>query len=372
MKKVALLSSRLVLMLAIYLAGYAAVYFSVVIFFGLSQGLTEKCLAAALIFSAVSFFLSTWFSHIDDNDATRAYYFVSGLCLGFLFNLLLFFGLVWLAIALSPWLHISFDQKIAAIFAICFSLAYSAYGVWNNFTPRVTRIDVKIKNLPAIWIGRKIVQISDVHLGHVFGVRYMRNVAAKINALKPDMIVITGDLFDGTDGRLDAFAKPLDILDAPLGVYFVDGNHETYLGTEKSFSVISKTKIVPLRDSMRVIDGLQLIGIDYPERMESKNLEQAIKSIPDFNRERPSILLWHTPTQTQEAKNAGISLQLSGHTHKGQLFPLGLITWLVYKGNDYGLRSDGSFSLYTSSGLGLWGPPMRTQKISEIVEITLR
>ena len=93
--------------------------------------------------------------------------------------------------------------------------------------------------------------------------------------------------------------------------------------------------------------------------------------MPEFDSKKPSILLWHTPTEIDIAKNTGISLQLSGHTHKGQLFPLGFITALVYKGYDYGLKQKGSYSIYTSSGLGGWGPPMRTEGMSQIVEITL-
>jgi predicted MPP superfamily phosphohydrolase len=123
---------------------------------------------------------------------------------------------------------------------------------------------------------------------------------------------------------------------------------------------------------MVTINGLQIIGIDYSGDIFSKNIAEIIKNLPGFDIKKPSILLWHAPTQIEAAKNAGISLQLSGHTHKGQLFPLGFITSLIYKGYDYGYKKEGSYSIYTSSGLGGWGPPMRTEKTSEIVEITLR
>jgi predicted MPP superfamily phosphohydrolase len=269
-------------------------------------------------------------------------------------------------------MHIIANQKIIGGVAILASILYLIYGIWNAFTPMVTKINVSIGNLPDAWKGKKIVQISDVHLGHIFNASFMKDAAQKINALGPDIVVITGDLFDGTDGSLDSFTDSLNSINAPDGIYYVTGNHETYLGVEKVEAVLSKTKITMLQDEMRNVNGLQIVGINYPERMQSKNIGEIIKNMNGFDSKKPSILLWHAPTQIENAKNAGISLQLSGHTHKGQLFPFRFITALVYKGYDYGYKKEGSFSIYTSSGLGGWGPPMRTEKRSEIVEITLK
>jgi predicted MPP superfamily phosphohydrolase len=355
-----------------YIVFHAFVYFSILHFFGITSGVFKIILMIAFVFLAVSFFISTFLSHFQDNVFTRIYYFFAGLWIGFLTNLVLFFVLAWVIVFANSKMHIIANQKIIGGVAILASILYLIYGIWNAFTPMVTKINVSIGNLPDAWKGKKIVQISDVHLGHIFNASFMKDAAQKINALGPDIVVITGDLFDGTDGSLDSFTDSLNSINAPDGIYYVTGNHETYLGVEKVEAVLSKTKITMLQDEMRNVNGLQIVGINYPERMQSKNIGEIIKNMNGFDSKKPSILLWHAPTQIENAKNAGISLQLSGHTHKGQLFPFRFITALVYKGYDYGYKKEGSFSIYTSSGLGGWGPPMRTEKRSEIVEITLK
>jgi predicted MPP superfamily phosphohydrolase len=284
---------------------------------------------------------------------------------------MIFFVLAWVVVGAASAMNISANQKMIGVLAIAGSLIFTAYGIWNAFTPVVAKLDASIENLPQNWKGKKVVQISDVHLGHIYSPDYMDKIAEKINYLHPDMILITGDLFDGTDGNLDIFLPSLKKLNAPQGVFYITGNHETYLGVEKVKATLEKTSIVFLDDAMKNVEDLQIVGVSYPERMESKNISETIKSMPEIDSKKPSILLWHSPTQIESAKNLGISFQLSGHTHKGQIFPYGFITSLIYHGYDFGYKKEGIFSIYTSSGLGTWGPPMRTEKRSEIVEITL-
>lgn len=353
-----------------YLAGHFFVYFSLVKFFTIPEPFKSALLAGAFILAG-SFFLATYLSHLKDNVVTRSFYFLSGSWLGLLVNLMFSFVVVWILVfAFSFVSEVSIQRQLAVV-AIIFSIAFSIYGIWNAFNPKVNRIQVDINNLPEVWKGKRIVQISDVHLGHIYSAKYLDKVIGEIRKLNPDAIVITGDLFDGTDGKLDSFIEPLKKIEAPRGVYYATGNHETYLGTNKALEIISKTNIVTLRDEMKIVDGVQIIGVEYPDRMQNKDLSKTIAEIKDFDKTKPSILLWHIPTQIEQAKNVGISLMLSGHTHRGQIFPFQFVTSLIYRGYDYGLKKEGDFNIYTSSGLGGWGPPMRTENRSEIVEITL-
>lgn len=350
-----------------------AVYFSVVRFFGLESHFARMVVIYALSFLSISFFLSTAIAHIRDNAFSRAYYFISGVWMGILVNLVVFFCFAWLIIFLNERFHFLnriFGLGLMAVFLATF---YSIYGIWNAFNPIVKRLDVSINNLPKKWIGKKIVQISDVHLGHVFREKWMHLVVEKINKINPEIVLITGDLFDWTDGKLDSFVSPLNYIKAPDGIYFITGNHETYLGLNKAADVIKKTKIIWLRDAVKTINGLQFIGIDYPLHGKDRQITKIIPKIAGYNKSKPSILLIHEPIQIKKAKALGINLQLSGHTHKGQLFPFGIITRIFFGKYDYGFHRDGDYAEYTSSGLGLggWGPPMRTEKSSEIVEITL-
>jgi len=138
---------------------------------------------------------------------------------------------------------------------------------------------------------------------------------------------------------------------------------------DKALRAIRKTRIRPLLDERMELNGLRIIGSAFPERWQKKDLGPVLK---DLDLSKPNILLIHAPTQVETARKAGIALQLSGHTHNGQMFPLKLFTSLIFKGYDYGLHRQGDFSIYTSSGAGTWGPPMRLGSRSEIVVLTLQ
>ena len=228
---------------------------------------------------------------------------------------------------------------------------------------------VKIPNLPPQWRGRKAVQLSDVHLGRILGRSFLESLVKKANAEQPSVVFITGDLFDGRDGRLDELVAPLNGLHAPLGIYFVTGNHETYLGTERAEAALKTTPVRILNDEMVTVEGLQIVGIGYAERGASKDLGEVIRKIPSFDPRQASVLLYHSPAQIARVRAAGIGLQLSGHTHHGQIFPLQLVTRMIYGKYYNGLHAEGGYTIYTSSGAGVWGPMMRTGNHPEIAVI---
>jgi len=255
--------------------------------------------------------------------------------------------------------------------AVALGCIYSGYGIWNAYHPRVRNLTVRIKNLPPAWRGKKIVQLSDVHLGNILRADFASRLVAMANAENPDLVAITGDLFDGADGKLEDLVAPLNTLHAPLGIYFVTGNHETYLGVERAYAALRTTPVRILADETVVIDGLQVIGVSYPERGRSKDFAEAITKLRSLDPALPSILLYHSPTHIAEAKAAGVSLQLSGHAHHGQIFPIQFISRLVYGRYYHGLHVEGDYTLYASSGAGTWGPTLRTGNYPEIVVIRL-
>jgi hypothetical protein len=280
------------------------------------------------------------------------------------------------------------DPRWIFVGAASLALLFTAYGVWKARNPRVRGIEVAIEGLPEGWRGRKIVHLSDLHLGHTNGVGFMQGVVRQVNALKPDLVVITGDLFDGMGGDLEACVPVIDGLEARHGVFFVGGNHEIY---SESGTIVSKTRLRVLDSEVVEVEGLQIAGVAYPGLSSEADLE---KFRQELKTDRPSILLFHTPTdviQRGEGEAArhfstywtpdtscalnrelGVDLQLSGHTHAGQIFPFGLLSHLLYSGRDRGLHRDGSFNLFVSTGTGTFGPPMRTSGRSEIVEIVLK
>ncbi len=364
------LAASLFLFVGTYVLAYYFLDYSIRHFFAVGSDPAKLIILAALFFLSVSFFISSLLSHLWDNAFTRGFYIFSGFWLGLFTYLIISSGLIWFFI----WIFNLTDASVQVWSGIFFiiSLAYIIYGTWNAFNPRIKNVEVKIKNLPSNWRGKKIVQLSDIHLGHVYRENFMEKVVRETNALQPDIVVITGDLFDGMDGNLHDFVAPLNDLQAPRGIYFITGNHETYLGVEKSSELLRQTKVRILDDEVRNIDGLQLIGISYPERGESKDVAQTVRSLKDFDPEKPSVLLYHSPVNISEIEKTGVNLELCGHTHKGQIVPFGFVTKAVYRGYDYGLHTNGNFSVYTTTGVGTWGPPARTGNSPEIVRVILR
>ncbi len=386
---------RLAVMLLVLVGGHVFIFWSAIRFFGVKGQRLKNALLRASILLPLGVVASAFLVRVWTNSATGALYAVFALWFGLSISLLMSTMLAWL---LTPIGRAVFKESVmrrlyAALFAAAF--LFSAWGVWNAFHPVVKTVEVAMPGLPDKWRGRTIVQISDVHLGVFHTPGYFSGVAKEINGLRPDIIFITGDLFDSisADG-LAQFIPPLNELRAQGGIFYVNGNHENYIGMAPVLKALKQTRIIPLRDDVVSIDGVRIIGVDYPENGVERDVVKNIRSRPEFARGGPAILLYHTPTsivrktgsasehQTSTywnpdvdytaAKELGVNLQLSGHTHKGQIFPFGLLTGRLYKGYDYGLHTDGGFSIYTSCGLGSFGPPMRTGNSPEIVVIRLK
>ena len=174
-------------------------------------------------------------------------------------------------------------------------------------------------------------------------------------------------MFDGAGQKFAHLADPINQIKAPLGIYYITGNHETYINIEKALAAIANTAAITLRDELREVDGMQVLGIDYPLPGKPKDMGPVLSKL---DKSRPSIVLFHEPKHVDQIKEAGAGLMLSGHTHKGQVWPFGWITRVIYKKLDYGLHQIGDFNIYTTTGVGTWGPPFRTGNRPEIIKIT--
>jgi predicted MPP superfamily phosphohydrolase len=355
--------------LSILFLSHYFIYFSIVHFFSVTSSARKATLAVILFLLPASFIASMMLRHRSDSLIPTVLYFGTSLWLGVGLTLMIFFAFAWTARGVTLLFTHSPSPALFGGAAVALACLYSGYGVWNAYHPRTEEVRVSLRNLPPEWRGRRVVQLTDVHLGRVLGTEFLSRLVTMSNAEKPSMVFITGDLFDGQDGRLDELVAPLNRLQAPLGIYFVTGNHETYLGTERAYAALQKTPVRILRDEMVVVDGLQIIGVSYPERGASKDLGEAVRNIPGFDPGKPSVLLYHNPTQVDRAKAAGIDLQLSGHTHHGQIFPIQFISRLIYGKYYNGLHVEGPYTIYTSSGAGTWGPTMRTGNHPEITVI---
>lgn len=188
----------------------------------------------------------------------------------------------------------------------------------------------------------------------------------KILNEEPDAIFIAGDLYDGTAIDAERAAEPLNGLTAPHGVYFVAGNHEQFGDDGMYLRAIAAAGVRVLSNEKVEADGLQIIGVPYRNATQGGHLASALDSVR-LDRDRASILLTHAPDYPEIAEAAGISLQLSGHTHVGQFIPWTWMAHRIYRQFVYGLSRIGKMQVFTSSGAGTWGPPLRLGSNPEIV-----
>jgi uncharacterized protein len=269
------------------------------------------------------------------------------------------------AFAYLTGLHPDFHRTVQVLSGIA-ALA-GLWGIVNASWTRVTRATVRLANLPAAWRGRKAALISDLHLGHVRNGSFLRRMIRTIAREKPHAVFIAGDLYDGTAIDAAQAAEPLSQLTAaPHGVYFVAGNHEQFRDDSRYLRAIASAGVRVLNNEKVEVDGLQIAGVAYRNAWHPKSFASALQSIR-LDRERASILLTHAPDHPEIAESAGVSLQLSGHTHLGQFIPWNWIARRIYRQFVYGLSRIGNMQVFTSSGAGTWGPPIRLGSNPEIV-----
>ncbi len=356
---------------ALLFGAHYFVYTSLVHFFSVTSSVYKYWLMAVLGLLSVSFILSSTLAHFVENSVARMAYFISGFWLGLLVNVLVAFSVAWFFVWVAHLIHFDPNRLLVGVLVTSLAFIFAVYGVWQALHPVVKHVTVRIPDLPESWQGQTLVQLSDIHLGHVYQSGFLKGVVEQVNTLHPKAVVITGDLFDGMDGHLDSLVQPFNMLASEKGAFFITGNHETYLGVDTALLALQGTKVTILKDEVRDVDGLQLIGVNFPLRGEAKKLLPTLKRLHDQFAGRPNVLLYHAPEHIAEVAKSGVDLMLVGHTHQGQQFPFQLVTALVHKGFDYGLYTIGNLTLYTTSGVGTWGPAMRIGTQSEIVALTL-
>lgn len=270
-----------------------------------------------------------------------------------------------------------FLQRLFAGAAALMTGTATAVAVYEGVARlRIHDVKVPLARLPAAMNGFRIVQLSDVHLGPTLRHEFAQELVARVNALDADLIAITGDLVDGSVERLREIVGVFGELRARHGVYFVTGNHEYYSGVDEWLAELRRIGIRVLRNE-RVSIGSELasfdlVGIDDAHAYQfghghGADLPRAVRGRDPA---REAVLLAHQPRSVFDAQRHGIGLQLSGHTHGGQIWPFNYLVRLqqpVIKG----LEKIGGVWLYVSSGTGYWGPPMRLAAPAEITRVTL-
>ncbi|MFE0249735.1 metallophosphoesterase [Streptomyces sp. NPDC059010] len=248
------------------------------------------------------------------------------------------------------------------------TVGYGTYGVLRG--PKVKRVTVPLAKLPRAAHGYRIAVVSDVHLGPVLGRGFAQKVVDTINGTQPDLIAVVGDLVDGSVKDLGPAAAPLAQLRARHGAFFVTGNHEYFSGAGQWVDEVRRLGLRPLENARTELPHFDLAGVnDVAGESEGQGPDFA-KALGDRDTARACVLLAHQPVQIHDAVDHGVDLQLSGHTHGGQLWPGNLIAELANP-TLAGLERYGDTQLYVSRGAGAWGPPTRVGAPSDVTVIEL-
>jgi len=326
-------------------------------------------LAMAFGILSVTFLTASLLARSYSQPIVRLYYKLSAVWLGF-FSFGFFASCAsWILLGLSTLLRLHWQPRHIAFALFGLALATSAYGLLNSALTRVTQVTVKLPNLPAAWRGRVAAFVSDTHLGHVRGYAFIKRIVAILLRFRPDIILIGGDLYDGTAADARHLAQPLEKLSPPLGTYFVSGNHEEFGEHAQFLDAVRDSGVRVLNNEKVVVDGLQLVGVHHRDSVEPERFRAILRNA-HLDPASASILLTHSPNHLPIAAEEKIGLQLSGHTHAGQFFPFTWITARIFGPFVYGLKRLGNLLVYTSCGAGTWGPPMRVCTNPEIALIS--
>ncbi|GFH65491.1 membrane protein [Streptomyces rutgersensis] len=242
------------------------------------------------------------------------------------------------------------------------------YGVLRG--PRLKHVTVPLATLPRAAHGYRIAVVSDVHLGPILGRGHTQRIVDTINSAQPDLVAVVGDLVDGTVAELGHAAEPLAQLRARDGSYFVTGNHEYFSGAAQWVDHVRELGLRPLENARVEKAGFDLAGVNDVAGESYGQGPDFVRALGDRDRSRASVLLAHQPIVIEEAVEHGVDLQLSGHTHGGQLWPGNLVAGLANPTVE-GLERYGDTQLYVSRGAGAWGPPVRVGAPSDITIVQL-
>lgn len=332
----------------------------------------RKSWSLYLLFATLTIFMIAGIMVFTNAEGSFANitYSAAAITMGFLLYLVLSVGAVdifRLLVKLKPSQY--------GIITLLLALIISGFGIWNAVHKRVREVEI---NLAGLRHEITAVQLSDIHIGHFWGVKTLQNIVNKTNALNPEVVFITGDLFDGRIRLNQQSLEPLKKLNAP--VYFVEGNHDGYSGAEEIKKMLREIDITVLENEVTHFSELQIIGLNHMRADDQSagrratanrpSIETTLNELNIFS-EQPTILLHHSPDGIEYANKHGIDLYLAGHTHAGQLFPMNFIVPLFYKYNK-GLYQYNNTQIYVSQGTGAFGPPMRVGTFSEITLLKLK
>lgn len=360
MKKFLLITIFIILFSIIYSSLHYYVYSQIVSGLSLSR-FAARILMLIMVCGIISFFTGEFLSR---NYGISLLILPAFIWMGFLviaFSIFIAADIIKLFYTLPK-----YETTEVLLFLIAIIGSYSL--VKGIKLPIIRNTEISVPNISLQKDGFNIVQLSDLHLDKIKSIEWLRQVIIKSNSCKPDLVLITGDIIDLEYQHLQVYTPIMRKLQAKYGVFSVTGNHEYYAGVQNYKKFINDCNITDISNKKVLIDNeIQLVGVPDEAAQQFQNVKpELIKTLQTCDLDKTTILLSHQPLHFEKAVELGINLQLSGHTHAGQIPPMDLLVHIVFK-YTYGLYHFNGASIYTTCGTGTWGPPMRLFSRSEIV-----
>lgn len=298
-------------------------------------------------------------------------YTVSSIWLVVFTYLLIGVAIIFLLTLFNNSFGLNIPIRLISFILITISTLAIAYGIYNANNPRIVRIEITSPTLAQLWKGKKIVIISDVHLGIIRQDKFMKKIVEIMNSEKPDITFNLGDLIDGPSFPYQKSFAPISLLNPPLGNFYVEGNHESYSEEYSIFKANFPKNLNDLTNKKVIVNNTQIIGIPYVEGKTADEINQELNKV-GYDKTVPSIILMHDPKNTPMLANDGVSLVLSGHTHRGQFFPFSFLVKMIYGKYLYGATQTLNTISITSSGVGTAMTPVRIGTTPEIIVLTIK
>lgn len=323
-----------------------------------------------LTFLSISFLVSMILVRYAENKLTQMFYHGASIWIGTVLWVLIALLIARAAQFFIP--NTSYTYLLIPQLLLISAFFVSAYGLYHGRDTKIVQKDITISNLPREWDGKRAAFIADTHYGNIRTVRYAQEDARIIQSLKPDILLVSGDFFDGPQKDFNALAKPYTEINPPLGKYIISGNHESYAGLIETNRALAAAGFTLLDSQHLTVKGVEFTGVPYTTNTESAIDDEttARAAATTAPAQTPRILLKHVPIATDIMKDAEITFAFFGHTHRGQMWPFSLITKKIYKEHAYGFTQKGNTLFYTTSGVGSWGPPQRIGTDSEVLVVT--
>ncbi len=333
--------------------------------FGLKR---KRFLYLIFIGGTISFLITLFSLTATSHLSFGLYYLVSSSFIGFMLYLL---------VLLICFEIINFFFKFQKIYSgvviLSLALVISVYSIWHSRSFEISRIEIPIKSLQN---ELNIMHLSDIHLGFQRGADYLESIVTETNSLKPDLVLIPGDIIDSRSEKIKELLSPLANLESPT--FFTYGNHDYYVGLDKVITTLEENNVIVIQNEIVITNGIQLIGLNYMNadslthdvhQVNDKTIAEVLPTL-DISPDLPAILMHHSPVGVEYMNQHNVDFVITGHTHAGQVFPATLLTELLFPYNK-GLHKYKDTYIYISQGAGAFVLPMRLGTINEITLIRL-